>query len=79
MAPVEGIKYMHAVRWSPDGRHVTCTVFAPWVYVWCVRTGQIMLQTEMSAEVSSVEWCHDGSWLAVGMEKGMIELVPFGK
>jgi hypothetical protein len=77
--PPEGIKHMHAVRWSPDGRHVTCTMFAPSVCVWCARTGQIAVQLEMSADVSSVEWSHDGSWLAVGMAQGVVELVQFDR
>lgn len=79
LVPLEGTKYMHAVRWAPDGRHMTCAMFAPWLCVWCVHTGQIVLQLDMSADVSSVEWSHDGAWLAVGMAQGVIELVPFGR
>lgn len=77
LVPPEGSKYMQAVRWAPDGRHVTCTLLAPWLCVWCVRTGQVVLQLDMSADVCSVEWSHDGAWLAVGMALGVVELVRF--
>lgn len=77
LVPPEAIKYMQAVRWAPDGRHVTCTMFAPCLCVWCVHSGQIVLQLDMSADVSSVEWSHDGAWLAVGMAQGAVELVRF--
>lgn len=79
LPPSESLKHVFAVRWAPDGRHVTATFFAPRVCVWCVRTGQIVLDLPTSADVSSVEWSHNGAWLAVGMAQGVIELVAFDR
>ena len=54
---------------SPDGMSIFTDGLDNTVRIWDMR------KNDFSSQIFSLSYCHDGDWLAVGMESSHIEVV----